>query len=472
MNLKRSELFFLAILVPVDVMMIFLAFLTAYYLRAEQGFLPASFMIPPKEFLIWAAIIIPCWIIIFAASGLYSFKKVIAESLAQEILSVAVAVTAGMTLITTFLVLTRTLFFSRLIIIYLWILAASLVVLGRYLVRYLRQQLFQKKIGIHRVILVGQGKPAEEIAQKITLLSGFKLVGILGRKKKTIKTKFYANIDALRKIKKDFCDDIILADSKLPQEKVLELIDFCYEHHLNFKFAPELYDLSTKRVEQSALGEIPLLELKKTPLDGWGRIIKRGTDLVGSIFGIIIFSPVMLVITLAIKLDSAGSVFFTYKRVGRGGRLFIFRKFRSMYHGLHRLRFNEKFRKKYGDLRIGSPMIKIRNDPRVTRVGRFIRRTHLDELAQLFSVLTGTMSLVGPRPHEPEEVKKYQKHHRKVLMIKPGMTGPAQISGASDLDFEEEVRLDTEYIQNWSLAKDILIILKTPIVFLRPPKAE
>ena len=215
---------------------------------------------------------------------------------------------------------------------------------------------------------------------------------------------------------------------------------------------------------QSAVG-IPIITLKPTPLDGWGGILKRLFDIVGALFGLIIFSPIFLIIAIAIKLDSKGTIIFKYlddgsrvKRVGEKGELFNFYKFRSMYPNTHNLRYTELADQ---NVREGSPMVKIKDDPRITKVGKFIRKTSLDELPQLWNVLKGEMSLVGPRPHLPEEVAKYKNHHKFVLSLKPGITGLAQISGRSNLDFEKEIQLDTYYIETWSIWLDIKIIIKT-----------
>jgi len=138
-----------------------------------------------------------------------------------------------------------------------------------------------------------------------------------------------------------------------------------------------------------------------------------------------------------------------------------------MVRNAHAFRFDPEFIKKHGNIRDGSPLFKLKDDPRVTRVGKVIRKFHMDELPELFLVLLGRMSLVGPRPHLPEEVAQYEPHHRKVLTIRPGITGPTQISGRADLEFEEEVRLDTYYIEHWSPWHDLVILLKTPLVAFR-----
>ena len=172
------------------------------------------------------------------------------------------------------------------------------------------------------------------------------------------------------------------------------------------------------------------------------------------------------------EAPSQGKILFKYKRIGQHARQFTYFKFRSMKQGSHELRSDPIFLAEQKNLRQGSPMKKFANDPRITRVGRFIRRFSIDELPELFLVLVGKMSLVGPRPHEIEEVDKYQKHHKQLLTIKPGITGLAQVSGRSDLDFEDEVKLDAYYIENWKLGLDIQILLKTPWAVLRRRGAE
>jgi lipopolysaccharide/colanic/teichoic acid biosynthesis glycosyltransferase len=217
------------------------------------------------------------------------------------------------------------------------------------------------------------------------------------------------------------------------------------------------------------LGE-PLIEIKNTSLDGWGKILKRIFDIVGAIVGIIIFGIPMLLATIAVWLDSGFPIIFKNERVGHKGGfdLYKFRYMKNKYchgkqyseeHNKKALRFLEKLIEKQSIKK--GPLYKIKNDPRKTKVGTFLEKYSVDELPQFFNVLKGEMSLVGPRPHQPLEVEKYQDYAKRVLTIKPGITGMAQVSGRSDLSFEDEVRLDIFYIENWSMWGDIVIILKT-----------
>jgi exopolysaccharide biosynthesis polyprenyl glycosylphosphotransferase len=217
------------------------------------------------------------------------------------------------------------------------------------------------------------------------------------------------------------------------------------------------------------VGGVPVVEVRRTALEGWGAIAKRVFDLLIAGLLIIILSPVMLVIALAIKTNSKGPVIYKNERVGYKGRTFKLYKFRSMlaelstgaeFGGEKALELEKKLIEE-NSIKEG-PVYKIKNDPRVTSVGRFIRETSLDELPQLFNVMNGTMSLVGPRPHQPREVEKYESHEKRVLAVRPGITGLAQISGRSEIPFADEARLDNFYIEHWSLITDLIILIKTP----------
>ena len=210
------------------------------------------------------------------------------------------------------------------------------------------------------------------------------------------------------------------------------------------------------------LADIPVIELKRTPLDGWGKISKRGFDIIFSTIILILLIPLFLVIGIIIKVDSSGPIFAKLERVGRKGKTFTLYKFRSMIIGAQGMK---KELTQYNE-RADGPLFKMKNDPRITRFGKFLRASSIDELPQFWNVLRSKMSVVGPRPHEPEEVSHYQKHHKTLLAIKPGITGMAQVSGRSDLSFEEEVKLDVYYVENWSMILDLQLIYRTPFILV------
>ena len=227
-----------------------------------------------------------------------------------------------------------------------------------------------------------------------------------------------------------------------------------------FWFVPNLFQTLTANIDIETLAGVPLIELKRTPLEGWNKVIKRMVDFIGAIFGIILFSPVFILSAILIKLDSRGPVIVRLKRISLGREFYLY-KFRSMVENAHEIKSQLL---KYNEREGAGPLFKMKNDPRITRVGGYLRKFRMDELPQFFNVLKGDMSMVGPRPHEPEEIAKYQKHHKKLLTIKAGITGMAQVSGSSDLPFEDEVKLDTYYIENWSLFLDFKILLKTVFI--------
>jgi exopolysaccharide biosynthesis polyprenyl glycosylphosphotransferase len=471
--MKRSELFFSFLLVPLDFIMIVLAGITAYYIRFAQFFTqirPAIFSLPLGEYIKIVFLIAVLWLLVFALAGLYNIKG--ARKFMAEFYRVILACSTGLMLIVVLIFLKRELFESRFIVLFGWVLAIIYISLSRSLIRALQCYLFKHNIGVHKVVLVGNSKTTDNLIHEFssTKNSGYEVV----RRLRDFNMETAQELAEFIKIKK--VDEIIQSDPNLSKTEILKLFDFADEHHLTFKYAADLLGAKVLKTEVTEIAGIPIVEVKKTPLDGWGRIAKRIFDITGSLLLIFITSPIMLLTIMLIKLDSKGPVFFTRRdddsplyRVGQGGKLFHYFKFRSMTPRTDSLRYAELADK---NIREGGPMVKIKDDPRVTRFGKLIRRLSIDELSELFLVLKGDMSLVGPRPHLPEEVAKYEHHHKKVLTIKPGMTGMAQISGRSDLTFEEEVKLDTYYIENWSLFLDLAILLRTPLAVLKGRKVE
>jgi len=471
--MKRSELFFSFLLVPLDFAMIVLAGISAYYIRYAdffQQFRPIIFDLEFKGYIKIVLLIAFFWLIIFALAGLYNIKS--ARKLVKETYRVVLACSTGLMLIVILIFIRRELFDSRFIVLAGWILAIIYISFARSLIRLIQRALFKHGIGVHKIILIGNSKTTDNLIHEFSSQksSGFEVV----KRLRDFSIETAQELTEFLKSKE--VDEIIQSDPNLSKAEILRLYDFADEHHLTFKYAADLLGAKVLKTEVAEIAGIPIVEVKKTPLDGWGRIVKRICDIIGSLILIIITSPIMILAAIAIKTDSHGPVFFSCRddgnplyRVGQASKLFLYFKFRSMLPGTDNMRYNELADK---DLRAGSPMVKIKNDPRITRVGKFIRRWSIDELPELFLVLVGKMSLVGPRPHLPEEVAKYEHHHKKVLTIKPGMTGLAQISGRSDLTFEDEVKLDNYYIENWSLLLDLALLLRTPVAVVKGRKAE
>ena len=477
--MKKSALFFSFLLIPLDFIMIILAGISAYHIRFAQftvGIRPVVFNLPFSNYFKVLLIIAVLWLIIFALSGLYSIKN--ARKIIKEFYKVILACSTGLMLIVILIFIRRELFDSRFIVLAGWIFAIFYISFARALVRWIQRVLFKYDIGVHKIILIGDTKTTEDLVNKFTYPKD------LGYK---IEKRLYDfSIETAQKLKKfletNEIDEIIQSDPNLTKAEILRIYDFADEHHITYKYVADLLGTKIFKSEVMEVFGIPIVEIKRTSLEGWGRIMKRVFDIVVSFLLIVFFSPLLLLIAIIIKLDSHGDIFYLDYRSGQYNKKFLFYKFRSLVSHLcdgegpsatkegnkilNKLVVDQKTNTRFND-----PVHKIKDDPRVTRIGRFIRRWSIDELPQLFNVFKGDISLVGPRPHTTMETAQYETRHKKVFTIKPGMTGLAQISGRSDLSFEEEIKLDTYYIENWSLLLDLSILLRTPLAVIKKRKA-
>jgi exopolysaccharide biosynthesis polyprenyl glycosylphosphotransferase len=467
--MKRSELFFTLILLPLDLLALIAGGLVAYYARFAPIFTtvrPVIFDLTIEQYLPVVMLVAFLWLAIFAASGLYATTRV---AVAHELTRVALACSTGMAAVFAILFFSRTFFESRFIAVVAWLLCILFVCIERLAVRLVQRSLLRFGIGERRLILIGDNHTSKILdaffQQKHRF--GFHVVAHF----KTFDAEAEEKIREMAR--KDLADEVLLADPDASRKTSLDLLALTDTEHLGFRYTADLFASAVGRTIFHAFAGIPVIEVTKTPLDGWGAIYKRLFDIVGALLLIILTSPIQLVVAVALFLEQPGRVFFSrlpdgkkVMRVGQGGKLFHYFKFRSMVRNAHKLRFDEAFVKKYGNMRDGSPLFKLKDDPRVTPVGQVLRKYSLDELPEFYLVLVGRMSLVGPRPHLPEEVDTYKSHQRKVLTVKPGITGLSQISGRADLDFDDEVRLDMHYIEHWSPWLDLYVLLKTPLVVL------
>ena len=473
--MKRSELFFSFLLVPLDFLMIVSAGVSAYYLRftaLATEIRPVIFNLPFSQYFKILLLISLAWLVIFALAGLYNIKG--SRRLTEEVYRVILACSTGLMLIVVLIFVFRELFSSRFIVLAGWLLAIIYISLARTIIRTIQRLLMRSGLGVHKVVLVGNSATADALIHEF---SSKKNLGY-GIVKRLKNFSLEAEGDLAEFIKTNVVDEIMQSDPNLSKAEVLRLYDFADENHLTFKYAADLLGTKVLKTEVAEIAGIPVVEVKETPLDGWGRILKMIFDIVFSLIFITLLSPILFLTAAAIKLDTPGQVIYKNERVRKNGRFKLF-KFRSM---IYQYCVGEEYGSKQAldmeqqlirekNTKIG-PVYKIGDDPRLTKVGKFIRRWSIDELPQLFNVLKGDMSLVGPRPHQPREVDKYERHHKKVLTVKPGITGLAQISGRSDLSFEDEVKLDSYYIENWSLWFDISILLRTPLAVIKGRKAE
>ncbi len=461
--MKKAALYFAVALVPFDFLMLFTAGISAYFLRVSDlvvQYRPVLFYfnLPFSRFVFLLLSAIPIWMIIFALTGLYSTKR---KDALEEFFQIIASSSFALMIMIVYIFMRSELFDSRFIIVATGLFAIVYVFTGRLLLRALERYAKMKyQWGLERILLVGDNRAFDELAQHAhnNPALGYKVV----------KRIVSPDVEEIKKaMENSAIDTVMVGQADSDKDALAECAEFCRDAHLRFLFAPTLFQALTTHVGMEIIGGIPFVEVRHTALDGWGNVLKRVMDIAGSLFGLIILSPLFAIIAIAIKLDSEGPVFVELSRVSFG-KTFKLYKFRSMINNAHQLKPQLLTRNERKD---GGPLFKMHNDPRVTPVGRFLRRTRLDEFPQLFNVARGDMSLVGPRPHEPEEVARYETHHKKLLVIKAGITGMAQISGSSDLPFEEEVKLDTYYIENWSLSLDCSILLRTAFTFFRDRSA-
>ena len=253
------------------------------------------------------------------------------------------------------------------------------------------------------------------------------------------------------------CDQIMVGQSAIISAAELRKLGWALEEtSIDLIVAPAVTEIAGPRLKVSNVEGLPLLHLEQPVFSGVSRVTKRLLDLVLSVIGLIVISPFLLVVALMIKFYDRGSIFYTQKRIGQNNKEFSVYKFRTMYEGSH-----EQRGKVMAETNKDPRLAKDPQDPRVTKPGLFLRRWSIDEIPQIINVLKGEMSLVGPRPPLAEEVNQYEKSERRRLLVKPGLTGLWQVSGRSELDWEDAVRLDLYYVENWSLTLDILIIIRT-----------
>ncbi len=358
----------------------------------------------------------------------------------------------------------RPLQYSRLLLIEAGIIAVVLLAMARWAQNWLEGQLRTRGIGVSRVIIVGAGEVGRTVMRTVVAQPefGYQIVGFVDDnpdKGRTDIGRFKA-LGPLRNmpqlIEEEAVDEVIITLPWMYHRKIMSVVRECERRKVSARIVPDLFQMSLSQVDVDDLGGVPLIGVREVGFERGALVVKRVMDFVGATLGLTLGAPFLGLIALAIRLDSPGPVVFSQTRVGVKGKRFEIYKFRSMREGAE-----AELEKLYDLNEADGPFFKIHDDPRLTRVGRFLRRTSLDELPQLWNVLRGEMSLVGPRPPIPAEVSHYMEWHKKRLDGRPGMTGLWQVSGRSHLSFDETVLLDIYYIENWSLWLDFKILLRT-----------
>jgi exopolysaccharide biosynthesis polyprenyl glycosylphosphotransferase len=451
------------LLVLIDIALINLAFGLAYYARYTlQLFAPVldAFQAPFTAYAQLQIGYTALMLVFLFVAGVYTPQRGV--SWFAELYRILNASTTVGVIVFAIIFLSRTLIYSRLMILWAIGLTIVLLALARLVERAARRELRRRGIGVARVLIVGAGEMGRTVVRTMTARSdlGYQIVGFIDDDPSKAELGRLKNMGGLERVEHilstEPVDEVLITLPWMYQRKIVALVRACQSFGVRARVVPDLFQLSLSRLDVDDLGGIPIIGIKEVRISRIGRLFKRALDVTFAALGILISSPLMALAALAIKIDSPGSVFFRQTRVGEHGKLFTVYKFRSMRESAEEelgqlLAFNEA----------SGPLFKMKDDPRRTRVGTFLRITSLDELPQFFNILRGDMSLVGPRPGLPSEVEQYQPWHRQRLEVQPGLSGLWQVSGRSDLTFDEMCLLDIYYIENWSLALDFVIMFRT-----------
>ena len=455
--MSKFDLIFAILRIPFDFFSVLIAAFLAYYLRPFTDFIPFIQIPFVKEQLIsWEAFFIFSiyaalfFIILNAINGAYnlSLRKNYFEEFFKILVNIAIFILGIISFYALFKVET---FFSRGVLFIMSILIFIFTQFFRYSLNKFEKYFLKQGIGVKKIALWGKKQLREHVVKAIQNDPKYQLT--------------YENETFDKKTHQ--ANELWFIKSEHNNEG-REILEFAQVNHLTYRFIPDVYGTLHAKVKAGTLGNFPLLTIQATSLEGWGQICKRIFDIICSVFILFLLAPILIFIIIAIKLDSPGPIFYISQRIGKNEKKFHVFKFRSMVNKADNLKnsLQEKNHRK------NTPLFKIKNDPRITRFGKFLRRYSLDELPQFLNVLFGDMSIIGPRPHLPEEVQKYSLDQKRVLMIKPGITGLAQVSGRSDLNFTKEVQLDLHYIVNWSFLLDLKIFCKTPFIMLQGNGAD
>ncbi len=475
----RNTKFYSLVLLIADFVVLLAAFTIAYVLRVQLDHRPLLTQVYALDYLYIVLTILPFWLLTFAFIGLYSADTY--NRRLREWSRIAVGVFIGVLLIIGWEYITRqTLFPARLVVLYVLAGSFLLVVFERELLRFVRSWLYRYGRGVSRVLLIGTSPAVADIASTLsdTRRSGYHIAAIAGPKRLIpdgLRVDHFASVEmALKNIDRLRITTIIQTDLYDSEERNQRILTAAQVRHIQYNFIPGEPEFYTGKNTVDVFLGYPLITVHQTPLIGWGEIAKRIFDTIASFLLLIILSPLFLVLILLQKLFNPGPVFYISRRLSQFSKPVRLIKFRTMGAQYGSKDAAEEFRDMgREDLAVEyETHRKVADDPRITRFGKFLRDTSLDELPQLVNVLRGDISLVGPRPILPQEVQFSRARAALLLSVRSGMTGLWQVSGRSNLSFEDRIELELYYAQNWSFWLDIKILFKTIGVVLRKTGAK
>ena len=488
--MKKHEILFSIIKIPLDFMIVFLSFLIAQIIRESNDFIP-WIQLPVqiinhtsliKFALFWSIL----YGVIFFIHGLYSLK--ITSSKIKEFLDIILYSIYWFLFYSVIIYFWKWFFYDidlpRLIILFTVIFAVIGMMIERIILNKLQNILLEKWYISQRKILFINNKEEKKIKDIILDIEDAKIYKILWyvNEKKLENMKmpyFWKKHEVLEIMKKMEIDEILYIDSDFQNKDLYTIWDFSRIYGIRYRYITNTFDVTKTNTTLSLLSKIPVIEIKNTSLDAGWRVWKRIIDLIGSCIWILFFSPFFIIIGILIKIeDPEWPIIYKNLRVWQNGKKFHLYKFRYLkwkycikdWYWIDNkdddaLKFEQKLIAEKS-IRKG-PLYKIKDDPRKTRIWAFIERYSIDEMPQLLNVIIWNMSLVWPRPHQPREVEKYEIHQKRVLTIKPWITGFAQVNGRDKNKFEDEISLDIFYIENWNYLLDIKIFFKTFGIILK-----
>ena len=456
--LKKHGQLFLASVIILDSIAIIFSWLAAFYIHFETSFGPSPRYIIP-EINIYLYALIPVWIIFLFSIRLCALY----EPLRGKPFTIEIYKIIKVTFISVIILSASTFFyregsFSRFVAAYFFIVVTFLMIFSHFLVRVILAEVRKRGFNLRHVLIVGSGELGQSLAERINQHPefGLKIVGFLSSHPEKIGIeingiKIIGLYNQIPKIIQLFgVDQLYIALPLNAQDRLEKVLNSLNEETVDVKVVPDLLRFMNLQTGVDELDGLPIINLAESPLYGWNVILKRISDIIFSVILIVILSPLFIILAIIIKLESTGPIIFLQERMGLDGKLFEMLKFRSM---------------KIDAEQITGPVWASKVDNRRTRLGTFLRKTSIDELPQLFNVLIGDMSLVGPRPERPVFVKEFKKSIPKYMLrlkMKAGLTGWAQVSGwRGNTSLDKRIEFDLYYIKNWSLLFDFKIILMT-----------
>ena len=468
--LKQQARLVARIVYLVDLALTSAAFFAAFFIRdlIFPKLWPAQFptgLFPLSDYLKIYPVVLVIWsILLFTYHSYHSHRTI---PLTKEALTIFRVVVVGNVILATIAYLWPLRQLSRSWFILFGVLSAVFLVAEKILVRVMARYVRSKGLNYRTILIVGTGRRATDIARMVAghKYWGYKILGFVSDGHRLAngwaRYRIFGTVPDLKRILENGqtsepIDEIVFAVTRKKLDEMKQIFLMCEELGIRTRVAMNFFPNRVARLEVEELEGVPFLTFTTTPSDESQLALKRLLDVCVSVLLLVMALPIIVIAALAIKLTSPGSVLFKQERIGLNGRIFTLYKFRTMIEDAHQRRDEVNHLNE-----MTGPVFKVKGDPRVTKVGRMLRKFSLDELPQLWNVLKGDMSLVGPRPPIPEEVASYHRWHRRRLSMKPGLTCLWQVSGRNDIDFDRWMQMDLQYIDNWSPSLDLKILLRT-----------